>query len=175
MNKADDIKNISRAFILNDKNAFGSLVEKYQSSLRRYLICLTNDPCLSDDLAQEAFLKAYMGLGTFKGVAGFRCWLFRIAHNLWIDHLRSRKEFEREDVLNSHPSGMGNGSKSDVSLDLHDALGKLKPDERSVLTLFYLEGMSVKEIAKVISIPSGTVKSHLSRGRISLKKHLTGY
>lgn len=92
MSKTEDLKWVSRATLLGDTTAFDNLVRKYQSSIRRFFLNLTmGDTQLSDDLAQETFIKAWLNLSSFQGLAGFSTWLFRIAYNVYYDSVRSRK------------------------------------------------------------------------------------
>ena len=176
MNNAEDLICISRILFLNDQKAFEVLVNKYQSSLRRYLLYLTqNNQVLSDDLAQEAFIKAYVNLQSFKGIAGFQTWLFRIAYRLYCDHIRSKKAIEPNDFLPVESHNTEFTEKTELSIDLSTALNCLKGEEKSILLLFYIEDMSINDIAKVMEMPTGTIKSHLSRGRSKLKDFLKGY
>lgn len=176
MNSAEDLGYISRVLFFNDKRAFESLVNKYQSSLRRYLLYLTqNDRILSDDLAQEAFIKAYINLQSFKGIAGFQTWLFRIAYRLYCDHIRSKKATVSSDFLPIEIQNTELTEKTEFSIDLATALNCLKSEEKSILLLFYIEDMNISDIAKVMNMPSGTIKSHLFRGRVKLKDFLKGY
>ncbi|MDD6210875.1 MAG: sigma-70 family RNA polymerase sigma factor [Bacteroidales bacterium] len=176
MSKSEDLLYIGRILFLNDKNAYRFLVNKYQSSLRRYLLYLTrNDQALSDDIAQEAFIKAYINLQSFKGIAGFQTWLFRIAYNLYFDHCRSSKPRENDDVLALSANQSETNLRTELSMDLNVALKQLKEEERSILSLFYFDDMSVHDIAKVMDLPTGTIKSHLSRGRKKLSIILSDY
>eukprot|EP00906_Rhabdomonas_costata_P000519 RCo000668 len=92
MSNADDLKWIMQVTLLGNKDAFDPLVRKYQSPIRRFFLNLTmGDSSLSDDLAQETFIKAYLQLKSFQGLSGFSTWLFRIAYNVFYDSIRAQK------------------------------------------------------------------------------------
>jgi RNA polymerase sigma-70 factor (ECF subfamily) len=92
MSKSEDLMLVARVNLSGDKTAFDLLTRKYQSSIRRFFLNLTmGDNPLSDDLAQETFIKAYLNLNGFQGLSGFSTWLFRIAYNVHYDYVRSRK------------------------------------------------------------------------------------
>lgn len=86
----DDLSLIQQVAELHDKTAFDRLVRKYQSPIRRFFLHQTlEDAQLSDDLAQDTFIRAYTSIGTFRGSAAFSTWLFRIAYNVFYDYRRS--------------------------------------------------------------------------------------
>lgn len=167
MKKADEAVLVSRA-ALGDREAFSRLVEACQSPVRRFLFHLTGgDGELSKDLSQETFLKAWMGIASFRAAAGFPTWLYRIACNTFYDHARARKPI-RAEVRDTVDDGEENEY---FSIDLARALTVLKPQERTAMLLFYMEDRPVAQIAAIMRIPPGTVKSHLSRGREKLAIH----
>lgn len=127
---------------------------------------------LSDDLAQETFIKAYTSLRSFKGLSSFSTWIFRIAYNVFYDFMRSRKCSEEysPDVL-----GQDYELPSETvirSIDIYKAMQILKPEERAIIQLFYLEDLSLNKVSEIVNMPSGTVKSHLSRARQRLNVYL---
>ena len=88
-----DIALVSQVLIFGNRRAFDTLVRKYQGEVRRFLLTLTaGDEQLTDDLAQETFIKAYTALESYKNRASFGTWLYRIAYNVFYDYIRSRKE-----------------------------------------------------------------------------------
>ena len=95
MSKTEDMLLVSRVVIADDRRAYETLMLKYQSSVRRFLLNLTlGDGALADDLAQETFIKAYLHLRSFQGLASFSSWLFRIAYNCFFDSKRASKRFD---------------------------------------------------------------------------------
>lgn len=175
MSKTPDLLLISSVVLFDDRRAFGLLVERYQSAVRRYLLHLTGgDQMLADDLAQESFLKVYLNLKSFQGISSFSTWLFRIAYYQYLDFVKVQKNqmgahlpLDLVEQVGYQPS-----DRQELRMDLRQAIGQLKPDERSAILLYYMEEMSIKEIAKVMQLPEGTVKSHLARGRDNLGNYL---
>ena len=156
---------VSKVILLGDRKAFNRLVEAYQSPVRRFFFNLTGgDEELSKDLAQDTFMKAWLNIGSFRSISTFSTWLYRIAYNTFYDYIRSRKlsaELDVETLGDILPAG---SQDKDLGIDFTRALLLLRADERTVVLLFYMEDKSVETIAGIMSIPLGTVKSHLSRG-----------
>ena len=93
MEKLSDISLVTKVVMLHDRKSFDLLVKKYQSPIRGFFLRQTlGDAQLSDDLAQDTFVKAYTHLTSFRGTASFSTWLYRIAYNVWYDYTRSHKE-----------------------------------------------------------------------------------
>lgn len=158
--------------MFHNKKAFDQLVRKYQSSVRRFFLNQTGgDQQLSDDLAQETFIKAYTHITNFKGISSFSTWLMRIAYNVFYDEVRSRKQTEDVDttaVRNTSSSTAEAGLK----LDIHAALALLKPDERTCITLQLIDGYPIDQISQITGMNENTVKSHLKRGKDKLAIYL---
>ena len=164
---------VSRVVLLGDRKAFSQLVEFYQSPIRRFLFNLTGgDEELSKDLAQETFVKAWLNIGSFRAMSKFSTWLYRIAYNTFYDHTRSRKQIYETNMeaINEHLGSEASGS--DLTMDFAHALTILKEDERTAMLLFYMEDQTIDKIAGIMNCPSGTVKSHLSRGKKKLADYL---
>ncbi len=162
------------------KNQFIEMIVHEQESLRRFLrgLC-SGDGFHADDIAQEALLKAYLSFERFEGRSRFSTWLFRIAFNCWYDSRKAAgKESEwlsLEDRPPDDPPADAAESEIDRSHEyqqLHHAIGNLPLQEQIVILLYYMEEKSVKEIEIITGMPSGTVRSHLSRGRRHLKEYL---
>ncbi len=147
-------------------------VRAEQESLRRFLLALCGgDSVLADDIAQDALVRAYIASGSFLGLSKFSTWLFRIAYNCYMDyHRRVRPDTVSTDAavaLNVPAS-----EETDASFRyqrLYRALDSLPEKEKAVIVLHYFEDLSIKEIASILQMPSGTVKYHLSIGRNHLK------
>ena len=93
MSQLNDIALVAQVVVFGNKRAFDTLVKKYQSPIRRFFLQQTlGDEALSDDLAQETFIKAYTHLASYKNLSSFSTWLFRIAYNVFYDYIRNRKE-----------------------------------------------------------------------------------
>lgn len=168
------------------KEQFIELIAAEQESLRRFLrgLCV-GDGFLADDIAQEALLKAYLSFERFQGRSRFSTWLFRIAYNCWYDHLK--KAGGKDDWISMDDSDWNVRKEvADVEDESHSAdtkyeqqqlylaIGSLSRPEQAVVLLFYMEDKSVKEIEVITGMPSGTVRSHLSRARVHLRQFLEG-
>ena len=162
------------------KEQFIEMVALEQESLRRFLrgLC-SGDGFRADDIAQEALLKAYLSFERFEGRARFSTWLFRIAFNCWYDHHKSSGKEADWLSLEDRPPGEGSADAVHSDIDaryeyqqLHMAIGGLPLQEQTVILLFYMEDKSIKEIEIITGMPSGTIRSHLSRGRRHLKEYL---
>jgi RNA polymerase sigma-70 factor (ECF subfamily) len=155
-----------------DAAAFSELVRRRQSGLRHLLRRLSRDPALADDLAQQAFLKAWRALPKLRSVGAFGAWLRRLAVNTWLEHVRSAPP-----LADADPEELAGGAASGVEeqLDLDRALAQLAGDERLCVVLAYHEGMSHAEISSATTLPLGTVKSHIRRGGERLRALLDGY
>jgi len=162
---------VSRVALLGDRKAFNRLVEAYQSPIRRFFFNLTGgDEELSKDLAQDTFVKAWLNIGTFRAAAKFSTWLYRIAYNTFYDYERARKPSAGIDVETLGDRMIADTPDRDFGMDFARALKVLKEDERTAMLLFYMEDQTIEKISIVMNCPTGTVKSHLHRGKEKLKK-----
>ena len=172
MSEFSDVALVTQVAVFRNKKAFDQLVRKYQSPVRRFFLNQTlGDEQLSDDLAQETFIKAYVNITKFKGMASFSTWLMRIAYNVFYDEMRSRKVTEDVDTSVSAARQTTTASEG-LKMDIYAALALLKPDERTCITLQLIDGYPVDQIAKVTGIPGNTVKSHLHRGKEKMANYL---
>lgn len=100
MNQLNDLSLIAQVVVFHNNKAFDQLVRKYQSAVRRFFLNQTcGDSELSDDLAQETFIRAYTNLASFRNLSSFSTWLYRIAYNQYYNYLRSRKETDDLDTV----------------------------------------------------------------------------
>jgi RNA polymerase sigma factor (sigma-70 family) len=167
---------VARALVDDDQHAFGELVRRHQSSVRGLLRQLTRtDVALADDLAQEAFVRAYRNIRSFRGEARFSTWLYRIAYNCFREDARRRKELvgvDEEQLQTEHdPQTVDPGLRH----DLMQALSLLPIHERTAVVLCCQNGLSHDEAARVLDIPLGTVKTNVLRGREKLKRTLAAW
>jgi RNA polymerase sigma-70 factor, ECF subfamily len=158
-----------------DAAAFSELVRRRQSALRNLLRRLSRDPALADDLAQQAFVKAWRSLPKLRSVAAFGAWLRRLAVNTWLEHVRAAHVLPMASAAEELAGVPGRAPATDEQLDLDRALAQLPPDERLCIVLTYSEGMSHGEISALTALPLGTVKSHIRRGGERLRALLDAY
>jgi RNA polymerase sigma-70 factor (ECF subfamily) len=161
---------IARATAHADRQAFTALVRLHQSALRAFLRRLVGDPTLADDLAQDAFLRAWKHIGSYRGEGRFLSWLFRIGYQCEVDRRRARGE--RIDVpLEDDGGAVEFAPERDVdAARLRTLLDRLQPLERSAMHLHFAEDLSFSEVAATLQIPLGTVKTLIRRARIKLQR-----
>jgi RNA polymerase sigma-70 factor (ECF subfamily) len=154
------------------REIFIAHVEREQEALRGFLLalcCGKKDD--ADDLAQDALVKAYLSCAGYQDQGKFRSWLFKIAYNTFLNHKASQRCTESIDEARALVSST-NADAEFEHQDLYLALRTLPPKERSSITLFYLNGYSIKEIAAITDTSEDAVKKQLSRGRDKLKEKL---
>ena len=160
----NDITLVARVAIAGNKKAFDQLVRKYQSRVRKFFLAQTlGDSQLSDDLAQDTFVKAYTHIREFHGTSSFSTWLMRIAYNTYYDYCRKLHPTVDLDSVNCHPQS--SGSDTMIRKDIYDALARLSETQRTCITMQLIDGRTIDEISKITGMPIGTVKSHLKRGK----------
>ncbi len=138
---------------------------------------LTRNRALADDLAQDAFLRAFQKIGSFRGEGGFKSWLCRIAYREFLQARRKRMAVERamERLASAQEADAGQPAGADRgdAVDLDRALAELSENERTCVVLCYACGLSHAEAAETTGLPLGTVKSHVLRGRERMKALMT--
>lgn len=153
---------------------FLNAVKELQDGLRRFLLALCcGDSARADDLAQEALIKAYLGMGTLKNQEMMKSWLYRIAYRCFIDS--ARRAVLNLDISEAAGMAADRSTEADSNFryqELHHALRQLGPRDRSAIVLFYFEGYSSSEIARMTGSTDAAVRKQLSRGRTELKKFL---
>lgn len=176
-----------RAVLDGDGTAYRGLVEKYQGRVYSMVYGMIRNREDARDITQEAFVKAYKKLHTFRLESSFYTWLYRIAMNLAIDFTRKRKRQASAGFDENIASRDADGGIAEIHHEesprrllerkqlyaqIMDALEKLPPDQKQVILLRELEGLAYKEIAEVMEIPEGTVMSRLFYARKKLQKLL---
>ncbi|MGB3976735.1 MAG: sigma-70 family RNA polymerase sigma factor [bacterium] len=171
-----------------DESGFLRLLERYQDRILNYIYRMVSDRHLAEDLTQEVFVRIYVNAGRYYPGSRFAPWLYRIASNLAINELRRRKRW-RYITINSNPSEEDRNvitdlkdenmidpeqsvSQIEASEEISRALEKIPEKYRIPLILRELEGYDYAEIAQILDIPHGTVKSRLNRGRSLLESIL---
>ena len=154
------------------REVFIAHVEREQEALRGFLLalcCGKKDD--ADDLAQDALVKAYLSSAGYQDKGKFRSWLFKIAYNTFLNHKASLRCTESIDEARALVSSTTADAEFEHQ-DLYLALRTLPPKERSAITLFYLNGYNIKEIAAITDSSEDAVKKQLSRGRDKLREQL---
>lgn len=182
----DIIKKRIKQVLKGDREAFSEIVEIYKNGVFQLCYRMLGNRHEAEDIAQEAFLRAYVNLNSFNQNLKFSTWLYRIATNLCIDRIRKKKPDYYLDAEVSGTEGLTMYSQisSDEplpeteleSLELHETVQKeiLKLPEkyRTPIVLKYIEELSLNEISDILDLPIGTVKTRIHRGREALRKKL---
>jgi RNA polymerase sigma-70 factor (ECF subfamily) len=182
-----DAQLIARCVVGDDRHAFAELVKRHQSGVRAALRKLTaGNQALADDLAQDTFVLAWRNLKSFRQEARFSTWLYRIATNCWLAHVRKRHEEllgDRDAEIDADEvdDGSRDGGSGDhapgttMKIDLERALARLSEAERAAIVQCYHNDLSHEEAAYVLGCPVGTVKTHILRGKQKLKAALAAW
>lgn len=176
---------LARQALAGSQEAYRTLVSRYASAAVNMAARIVNDRALAEDLAQDAFVRAFARLNTFDPSRRFSAWFFQILHNIAIDYLRRKRVATLSlDELQAagYPGPPTNDPASSPELDverkalgaaLSHALDRIRSEYREAILLRYQQGLSVDEIAGVLELPEGTVKTYLHRGRKELAGLLT--
>ncbi|MDH3440509.1 MAG: RNA polymerase sigma factor, partial [Gammaproteobacteria bacterium] len=153
-----------------DAAAFGELVRRHQSQVRNFLRKITRDYVLADDLAQDAFLHAWNKIHTFRGKGTFIGWLLKVAYTTFLQSKRKSNRYaEVIDEVGQQTDNRIVDESNEVS-DLDKFLAVLSEEERAVMILSYACGLSHREIGDAASLPVGTVKSIIFRGKQKIRE-----
>jgi RNA polymerase sigma-70 factor (ECF subfamily) len=169
-----------------DKNAFDLLVRKYQYKIIKLISRYVHDPSEALDVSQEAFLKAYRALPSFRGDSAFYTWLYRIAINTAKNYLvaqgrrppssdidaQEAEQYEGQSSLKEYETPERLLLKDEIAATVFKVIEELPEDLRTAITLRELEGMSYEEIAQTMGCPIGTVRSRIFRARESIDAKL---
>jgi len=180
MNKPQEDE-IIRRVRSGDTDAFGSLVDEYQKNVYNLALRMTGSPEDAQDMSQEAFIKAYNSLSSFRGDSKFSVWVYRIVSNVCLDFLRSRgknqpmslnvelDDGETElDIPDLRSLPEDELERALTRQAVRDGLEALPADQRQILLLREIEGFSYEEICRILDLEEGTVKSRIFRARKNL-------
>jgi len=172
------------------EGAFRELLTRYERPVFSLVYRMVRDRTLAEDLAQEAFIRAFGAIDSYDSRYKFSNWIFKIANNHTIDYLRKRKldtvsihgsphastpEEESRTTLVLQSGGespLDHVENQELGGQIERAIGELRPEYRAVILLRHVEGHSYEEIAEILDLPLGTVKTYLHRGRGELKERL---
>jgi RNA polymerase sigma-70 factor, ECF subfamily len=170
--------------------AFRELLSRYERPVFSLIYRMVRDRTLAEDLSQEAFVRAFNAIGTYKPSYKFSNWILKIANNHTIDHLRKRKldtvsihgsphattpdEISQTQVVvaSDAESPAAYVEHKELGAQIERAIGELREDYRTVVVLRHIEGYAYDEIAEIMDVPLGTVKTYLHRARAELRKSL---
>jgi RNA polymerase sigma-70 factor (ECF subfamily) len=175
-----DDKALVRQAQRGDHEAFATLVTRHQRYVYNLAYRLLRNMDEAADLTQEAFLRAWRGLSGFRGDSKFTTWLYRIVTNLCYNRLPGlQRQIAEADVDSAHALAQPADQTPPAAIErreqrawLHRQIAALPKKYQLVITLFYLQELSYREIAQVLDVPLGTVKTHLHRARAQLKRQI---
>ncbi|MCP4230063.1 MAG: sigma-70 family RNA polymerase sigma factor [bacterium] len=156
-----------------DEAAFEELVRDNQRMVYSLALRMLRNPTAAEDVAQEAFIKAYRNLEMFRSDGKFSTWIYRITYNAAIDHIRKRKdevELADWDGASDTDTPEENVISRETSQRVREALKRISPEYRRVLELFYFSGKKYREVAEIMDLPINTVKTYIYRGKKELLK-----
>lgn len=182
---ADDARVVALA-LEGSEDAYRELVERYERPVWSLVVRMVKDEAVAEELAQDAFVKAFRALDTYDPERKLSSWLFKIAHNTTLDHLRRKNlatvpletdddEWDLKQRLEDRAtrSPEAEASRGDLAAALEAAVGTLRPEYREVVVLRFGEGLAYQEIVEITGLPLGTVKTYLHRARKKLAARLT--
>jgi RNA polymerase sigma-70 factor (ECF subfamily) len=186
MQTADD-SSIVEKILRGQTDQFGVLLERYQRPIFNFIYRFYGNYDLAEDLTQETFLRCYQFLKSYDRKRKFSTWLYTVAKNLCIDHLKRHKSGREISLDQSLPAverkEAGRSPEASPQLKcirnqedarLLEALGELEPSRRMVLVLFYFQGLSYQEISEALSVPLSTVKIRIFRAKKALLEKIKG-
>jgi len=161
-----------------DRDVLEQLYHNHFAKTYRSAYMVTGNVQMAEDATQEAFLKAFSNLHTLKEISKFSSWISVIATNCAIDILRKNKKIvftdQEKEYLDSNPENSPQESweQQETYREVREALLLMEPEDREILVLKYFNELSIQEIAGLVSLPSGTIKSRLFRAREKFRKLL---
>jgi RNA polymerase sigma-70 factor (ECF subfamily) len=176
----DELELIEAA-LAGDSAAFGNLVRRYQDRLYSAVVHIVGCRSQAEDVVQDSFVQAYVKLSTFKHNSKFYTWLYRIAVNVSISHRRRKKleysveqsrEATGDEPLDSNAPPSEPLEQEERREQLEQALQRLTPEHRTIIILRHMEEFAYEEMAEILDISVGTVRSRLHRARAQLLEHL---
>ena len=159
---------------LGESAAFDTLVERWHPPLWSYVHRMTGDPVATEEVLQEGWLRILRGIDRLREPERLQAWLYSIVRRAFMDTLRGRYAQRDVDVIDAElpdtdpPAELG----WEETEGLHRALQQLPPADRETIVLFYLRELDLQEVAEILGIPVGTVKSRLHRARRALRREL---
>jgi RNA polymerase sigma-70 factor (ECF subfamily) len=178
---SDDASLIA-ATLAGDSAAFGRLVQQYQDRLFNSLLRVLGSADDAADIVQDAFVQAYVKLSSFRGGSQFYTWLYRIAFNLAMSHMRRQHNKASLDEMKSlagveptdgQPTPETGLIEQERAELVHSALTELSFEHRQIIVLREIDGCSYEDIAEILELPVGTVRSRLFRARLEMRDLLT--
>lgn len=157
-----------------DRNTYAELVERHHRGLTCHICNMVKDAEVADDLAQDAFIKAYWGLKRYNPDYQFSTWIYRIATNLALDWLRKRRNISLDDIPEPAAPEDDWLKRKELAGKIQVALEQLSGKYQTVIRLHYWQGLGYNQMSEVMDVPIGTIKTWLYRAKGQLKEKLDG-
>lgn len=182
-----DSECVARA-LEGSEDACRELVRRYERPVFSLVVRMVKDPAVAEEVAQETFVKVFRSLDTYDPSRKLSSWIFKIAHNTTLDHLRRRRldTVPLDGGKDEGEPGVGHrlpddslvspqveAESSDLARAMEVAISRLRPEYREVVVLRFQEGLAYQEIVDITGLPMGTVKTYIFRARKELAAHLT--
>jgi RNA polymerase sigma factor (sigma-70 family) len=169
-----DEKAIINRVLNGDERAYAILIDRYKEGLYRHCFYFVRDEDGAEDIAQEAFIKAYVSLVEYDQVHAFSTWLYKIATNIALSELRRKRPLPLdESAIDLLVSELPRTELAAIHVELYEAIEKLPGNHKQVVKLHYFQGMSYERIAKTMNTTTGSVKGWMNRARTQLKEMLS--
>ncbi|SEP17777.1 RNA polymerase sigma factor [Paenibacillus sp. OV219] len=170
----EELKHIIHRAKRGDREAFANLVQRFKGHVYRYAVGMLGDRMDAEDVSQETFIKAYYSVSSLDNEYAFSSWIIRIAANLCKDRLKKRTNTPEQEMNEEQNKRIADQHATDPleKLSIEEGLSRLSVGHREVLLLHEIQGYNYEEIAEMIDVPLGTVKSRLFAARINLRKEL---
>jgi len=172
--QTDESELIARS-IDGDHEAYAVLIDRYKNALYHHCFAIVRNEDVAEDIAQDTFITAYYKLRHYNPEYRLSTWLFKISTNKALTWLKkaARETAASDELIATIASPHPRPDQQAETQELHDAVAGLQPKYRSVISLYYWQGLSYQEIATVLAVPTGSVKGWMSRAKQLLKKELS--
>lgn len=182
-NSSYDEKDLVQRLQAGDLQALNLLIDRYKDEFYRLAYRLMGNKEDAEEVLQDTFLRAYRKIGSFEGKSKLSTWLYRICVNRCLNRREGLKKFTLTKTydpavvtaIQNVPSSQDTAAEyetAELQQQIAGAVARLKPDQRALVSLYYLQGFSCTEISEILQKPLGTVKTHLFRARNNLKRML---
>lgn len=161
----DEVQRLLRARRYDE--GFERLLDRHESQVYRMAVMMLRDPGRAEEVTQDVFLQVWRALSKYDGRAAPSTWLYAIARNACLSALRAAA-YRRTSPIENVPEPAAENAAAEETLDIRHFVARLPDVQRDVVTLFYLQDRSLKDVALGLDLPEGTVKSHLHRARLAL-------
>lgn len=174
MQNEEELKLIAQS-LSGDTQAYGLLVDRYKNVIYHHCFAILRDEDAAEDMAQETFITAYYQLKKYNNTFKFSTWLFKVSTNKCLNYLRRKsKEIAADDNLfENTASNEPTPHKEAETTELREAVGRLQPKYQAVVSLYYWQGLSYKDIALLMDVPINSVRVWLLRAKQQLRKELS--